>query len=153
MAQIPSGRAEMVPLHLHPYEETNYNQKENVLFHDDCWKSLSLIFFFLCADDLIIFSSCSSGLKQLLKLCTQCGKNYDHIRFSNSDVMVESENNNEFPALCQKYDEGRKITCLIPSTFRFNASPLRELLSFIFYLMMLCWTFPIVWKETETRQP
>lgn len=108
MAQIRSGRAEMVPLHLHAYEETNYNQKENVLFHDDCWKSLSLIFLY--ADNLIIFSSCSSGLKQLLNLCTQCGKNYDHIRFSNSDVMVEFEKNNEFPALCQEYDEGRKIS-------------------------------------------
>lgn len=132
MARILSGRAEMVPLHLHPYEETNYNQKENVLFHDDCWKSLSV--FFLYADDLIIFSSCSSSLKQLLKLLTQCGKNYDHIIFSKSDVMVEFENNNEFRALCQECNEGRKITCVIPSTIRCNASPLCELPDFIFLM-------------------
>lgn len=90
--------------------------------------------FFLYADNLIIFSSCRSGLKQLLELCTQRGKNYDHIKFSNSDVMVEFDNNNEFCA--QEYDEGRKITCIIPSTFRFNASPLFELLNFIF--LMIC---------------
>lgn len=90
-------------------------------------------FFFCMLTTWLFFNSCSSGLKQLLKLCTQCGKNYDHIIFSNSDVMVESENNNEFPALCQEYDEGRKITCIISSTCRFNASPLWELLNFIFW--------------------
>lgn len=71
------------------FGESNYNQKENVLFHADCRKSLSFPFshtyFLLC-----MLSSCNSGLKQLLK------GNYDAIVPSSRDVMQELEDSNEF---------------------------------------------------------